>query len=347
MYIKKILWVIALIGLVVMGAIAYYIYDAMFVPNTSFEEESVTLEIPTGTNYNQVRELLAPYLDDLDSFDALANQKKYNSNVKAGRYRLKKGMNNNDIINTIRSQNIPITLSFNNQNSLEQLAGRVSSQIEADSVELVIAMRDSTLLNSYGFKNETALGMYLPNSYEFFWNTSAEAFVKRMYKEYQKFWNEDRRSKAKKIGLSADEVMTLASIVYEESKAKEEQPIVAGVYLNRLKIGMPLQADPALKFAAYKLPKYQNTVIRRVLNEHKDIDTPYNTYMYSGIPPGLIAMPDLSAIEAVLNSQDHDYLYFAADPERIGYHRFAKTLSEHNRNAWAYHRYLDSQGIRR
>ncbi|MEM1001260.1 MAG: endolytic transglycosylase MltG [Bacteroidota bacterium] len=347
MYIKKILWAIALLGLVIMGVIAFYIYNAMFVPNTSFEEESVMIKIPSGSSYLEARTILEPLLDDIGTFDALASRKKYTSNVRAGRYRIKKGMTNNDIINAIRSQNIPLTLAFNNQNSLGQLAGRVGGQIEADSISLIRVMQDSVVMQGYGFNKATALGMYLPNSYEFFWNTSDIDFVKRMYKEYQRFWNESRLERAKHIGLNPDEVMTLASIVYEESKVKDEQPRVAGVYLNRLKIGMPLQADPALKFWAYQLPKYQNTVIRRVLNEHKAIDSPYNTYMYAGLPPGLICMPDISAIDAVLNSEDHDFFYFAADPDRLGYHRFAKTLSEHNRNARAYHRYLDSQGIRR
>jgi UPF0755 protein len=347
MYIKKILWAIALIGLVVMGGIAYYIYDAMFVPNTAFEEESVTIKIPTNSTYLDVKRILEPLLDDIDTFDALASQKKYTSNVKPGRYRLKKDMNNNSIINTIRSQNLPLLLSFNNQNNLNELAGRVAHQIEADSLSLLKVMTDSANFAQYGFNKSTALGMYLPNSYEFFWNTDAETFVDRMHKEYKKFWSEERLKKAEKLGLNPQEVMTLASIVYEESKIKEEQPVVAGVYLNRLKIGMPLQADPTLKFAAYQLPKYQNTVIRRVLNEHKAIDSPYNTYKYRGLPPGLISMPDISAIDAVLNSKKHDYLYFAADPERIGYHKFAKSLKHHNQNARSYQRYLNAQGIRK
>jgi UPF0755 protein len=347
MYIKKILWAIALIGLVVMGAFAFYIYSAMFVPNTSFDEEQVELFIPTGSSYTEVSNIVTPFLKKKNTFDALARQKKYTQNVRPGRFIIKKGMNNNEIINSIRSQNRPITLSFNNQNSLRDLAGRVSAQIEADSLALVSRMMDVSTLEELGFTKETALSMYLPNSYEFFWNTSAQEFIERMHKEYLRFWSESRLDKANSIGLSADEVITLASIVYEESKISEEQPIVAGVYLNRLKIGMPLQADPTVKFAAYQLPKYENTVIRRVLNEHKKIDSPYNTYKYPGLPPGPIAMPDLSAIEAVLNHENHKYLYFAADPERLGYHKFARSLTEHNRNARAYQNYLNQQGIRR
>ncbi|MDA9070338.1 endolytic transglycosylase MltG, partial [Arenitalea sp.] len=154
-----------------------------------------------------------------------------------------------------------------------------------------------------------------------------------------------RIKKAHAIGLSQDQVIALASIVYEESKQASEQPRIAGVYLNRIRIGMPLQADPTLKFAAYKLPKYKNTVIKRVLNVHKDIESPYNTYKNRGLPPGLIAMPDISAIDAVLNFEKHKYLYFAADAKQYGYHKFAKNLTQHNVNARAYQRYLSSQGI--
>ena len=347
MYIKKILWAIALIGLVIAGFIANYIYGAMFSPNTTFDEDSKYIYISNEANYNDVRLQLEPLLEDISDFDALAKQKKYVSNVRPGKYKITKGMNNNDIINSIRSGNVPVKLAFNNQNSLESLAGRVATQIDADSIALLEAMTDSEFLSKKGFNNATALGMYLPNSYELFWNTTPKVFVERMHKEYNRFWNADRLAKAKVLNYSPDQVMALASIVYEESKQKTEQPRVAGVYINRLKRGIPLQADPTIKFAAYQLPQYKNTIIRRVLNVHKDIDSPYNTYKNAGLPPGLITMPDLSAIDAVLNYEKHQYIYFAADPKRIGFHRFAKTLSQHNINARNYHRYLDQQGIRK
>ncbi|WP_179345318.1 endolytic transglycosylase MltG [Winogradskyella ursingii] len=347
MYIKKILWAIAIIGLVIFAVIAFYIYGAMFKPNTKFSKQTEYIYVPSNANYNQVRKQLVPLLDNINTFDALANQKKYTTNIKAGRFALSKGMNNNEIINSIRSKNLPLKLAFNNQNSLEALAGRVASEIEADSVSLYKAMTDSSFLNKNGFSKATALGMYLPNSYEFFWNTTAEEFRNRMLKEYNRFWTDTRKSKAEALNLTPSEVIALASIVHEESKKADEQPRVAGVYINRLKIGMPLQADPTLKFAAYQLPQYKNTIIRRVLNVHKEIDSPYNTYKNAGLPPGLIAMPDMSAINAVLNYEKHNYLYFAADAKRIGYHKFAKTLSQHNVNAREYQRYLSSQGINR
>ncbi|MCC1484777.1 endolytic transglycosylase MltG [Winogradskyella immobilis] len=347
MYIKKILWAIALIGLVIAGFIANYIYGAMFSSNTAFEEDYKYIFISNEANYNDVRLQLEPLLEDISDFDALAKQKKYVSNVRPGKYKITKGMNNNDIINSIRSGNVPVKLAFNNQNSLESLAGRVAIQIDADSIALLEAMTDSEFLSKKGFNKATALGMYLPNSYELFWNTTPKVFVERMHKEYNRFWNAGRLAKAKALNYSPDQVMALASIVYEESKQKTEQPRVAGVYINRLKRRIPLQADPTIKFAAYQLPQYKNTIIRRVLNVHKDIDSPYNTYKNAGLPPGLITMPDLSAIDAVLNYEKHQYIYFAADPKRIGFHRFAKTLSQHNINARNYHRYLDQQGIRK
>ena len=347
MYFKKILLAIALIGLFILGYFAYYVYNVMFVPNTAFNNAEAFIYIKSGANYDSVRQDLEPLLKDISTFDALAKRKKYISNIKSGKYRITKGMTNNDIINSIRSKNIPVNVSFNNQNSIALLAGRISKQIEADSMSLLKAMNDKDFLEKNAFTKETVLAMYLPNSYEFFWNTNAEKFRNRILKEYKRFWDKAKLEKASKIGLSPIQVMILASVVHEESKQKSEQPRIAGVYINRLKNKWPLQADPTLKFAAYQLPKYKNTVIKRVLNSHKEIDSPYNTYKNLGLPPGLIAMPDLSAVNAVLNFEKHDYFYFAASVTKPGYHKFAKTLSQHNQNARAYQRYLSQEGIRK
>ena len=347
MYFKKILFAIALIGLVVCAYFAYFVYNVMLAPNTKFSNEDAYIYVSTNDTYNDVKEQLIPLLNDVETFDALAKRKKYVENVKAGKYRIAKGMTNNDIINSIRSNNIPIKLSFNNQNSIEELAGRIAFQIDVDSVSLVKTMKDPTFYEQNGLSDATSLGMYLPNSYEIFWNTNAEGFRDRMLKEYNRFWTDTRIAKAKLIGLNRDEVMALASIVYEESKQKSEQPRIAGVYINRVKNKWTLDADPTLKFAAYKLPKYKNTIIKRVLNVHKEIVSPYNTYKNQGLPPGLIAMPDLSAIDAVLNYEEHSYFFFAADAKKPGFHKFAKTLSQHNQNAREYQQYLSQQGIRR
>ena len=250
MYIKKILIAILVIGLIVAAFFANFVYKAMLKPNTAFNNEVAYIFVPTKANYQEVRSQLEPLLEDIESFDDLAEQKKYTTNIKAGRFEIKKGMTNNDIINSIRSKNLPIKVSFNNQNTLEKLAGRVSKDIEADSISLLKAMQDVSFLAENKFNKATALGMYLPNSYEFFWNSSAETFRNRMLKEYKRFWTDARIKKAHDSGLSQDQVITLASIVYEESKQASQQPRIAGVYMNRLRIGMPLQADPTLKFAA-------------------------------------------------------------------------------------------------
>jgi UPF0755 protein len=346
MYFKKIAIAIVLFGLIGAGIFSYYIYTVMLVPNTSFNSKEAYIFVRSNATFEEVRTDLEPLLKDISTFETLAKQKKYVNNIKAGRFRITKGMTNNDIINSIRSRNLPLQIAFNNQHSLEDLAVRISSQIEADSTALITAFTDDNFLESHDFTKANALGMYLPNSYDFFWNTSAKSFRNRMLKAYNRFWNASRLEKAKLVGLTPLEVMTLAAIVHEESKQASEQPRIAGVYINRLNKGWPLQADPTLKYAAYQLPQYQNTIIKRVLNKHKSIDSPYNTYMYKGLPPGLIAMPDLTAIEAVLNYEKHFYFYFAADAKNTGFHRFAKTLNGHNRNARNYQSYLNLQGIR-
>lgn len=346
MYIKKILLAVALLGVVAGAWFAYYVYHIMIVPNTAFQNESANIYIATNDNFDDLKLQLEPLLKDLKTFEQLADKKKYSNNIRPGKYAIVKNMNNNDIINSLRSKNIPIRVSFNNQNTLENLAGRIAIQIETDSISLLKSFQDDNFFKAEGIATAARLGIFIPNSYEFFWNTSAEQFRDRMLVEYQKFWKL-RAAQLKALNMNENEVITLASIVHEESKQKDEQPIIAGVYINRLRIGMPLQADPTIKFAAYQLPKYKDVVIRRVLNVHKTIDSPYNTYQNRGLPPGPIAMPDISAIDAVLNFEKHDFLYFAADAERVGYHRFAKTLQQHNVNARAYQNYLSKQGIMR
>ena len=347
MYIKKILLAIVLIGLVIAGIISYNIYTIMFNSNTAFNNDEAYIFIPTNANYEDVLEQLEPLLKDIESFDLLAKRKKYDTNIKAGRYIIKKRMNNNDIINSIRSNNAPLKLSFNNQETIENLAGRVSSQIEADSLSLLKVMKDPKFLEANNFSNATSLGMYIPNSYEFFWNTSAEQFRDRMLKEYNRFWTDARLGKAKTSNLTPNQVMILASIVQKETAKADERPRVAGVYLNRLKIGMPLQADPTVIYAIKKSSNDFDQIIKRVLYKDLELDSPYNTYKYSGLPPGLIAMPDISAIDAVLNPEKHEYYYFVADVTNFGYHKFSKTLSQHNVNRQEYVRWINQQGVNR
>jgi UPF0755 protein len=317
----------------------------MFKSNTSFDEKSKDLYIKTGTSYNQLLNQLDSYLLNVDDFDVLAKRKKYN--VRPGKYQIKNGMNNNDIINSLRSNNITVNVIYNNIVDLNDLAGKISNQIEADSISFLNSFK-TEFFKERGFDEKNILSMYIPNSYNFFWNTSVEKFNKRMFEEYTKFWQKNNRvEKANKIGLTKNEVMILASIVYEESKQNIELRKIAGVYINRLNDNWKLGADPTVKFAAYQLEEYKNTIIRRVLNKHLRIDSPYNTYKYYGLPPGIISMPSIQAIDAVLNYEKHNYYFFAADPSNPGYHSFAKSLSEHKRNARKFHRYLNSKGIKK
>ncbi len=347
MYIKKILLVVMLFGLLACGAFAYMVYNAVFSPNTKFEDQEVYIYIPSKSTFTNVRTSLEPLLEDMGSFDQIAKRKGYISKVKGGKYAIKKGMGNNDIVNTLRSNGIPVKVSFNNQETLANLAGRISDQIEADSISLLRAFNESGFLRSNGFDEKSKLAMYIPNSYEFFWNTSAEDFRERMLKEYERFWNEERLKKAKQIGLTPLEVVSLAAIVHKETAKVDERGRVAGVYLNRLKKGMPLQADPTVIYALKLNSGNFDTVYKRVLYKDLELDSPYNTYKYSGLPPGPIAMPDISAIDAVLNPEAHDYFYFVANVENFGYHKFAKTLAQHNINKEQYVRWINSQRINR
>jgi UPF0755 protein len=347
MYIKRIVLIIAIIGLIGGSAFAYMVYSAFFMPNTAFMNKEAFLYIPSEADFSEVKVQIEPLLEDLDSFEAAAERKGYAANVKAGKYRILKGMNNNDIINTLRSANIPVRVSFNNQETLGALAGRIADQIEADSLSLLQSMKDTSFLIENGVDLEDALSLYIPNSYEFFWNTSAKMFRERMLKEYHKFWNEDRKASAANLGLTPTEVIILASIVHKETAKVEERPRVAGVYLNRLKKGMLLQADPTVIFALKKELGNQDTIIKRVLYKDLELNSPYNTYKYAGLPPGPIAMPDISAIDAVLHPEKHNYYYFVANVERFGYHMFAETLAQHNRNKEQYVRWVNSQKIKR
>ena len=347
MYIKRLLLIIVFLGLVGGGIFAYMVYDSFFLPNTRFNNEQAFVYIPSDADFTEVRTMLEPLLEDVEAFAAVAKRKQYTNNIKSGKYLIKKGMNNNEIVNALRIGNIPVKVSFNNQESLPLLAGRIASQIEADSLSLLEAMNDESFLEEKGIDSEAALGMYLPNSYEIYWNTEAEEFRDRMYKEYQRYWNEERKKKAKEIGLSPEQVIALASIVHKETAKVEERPRVAGVYLNRLRLNMLLQADPTVIYAIKKVSGNYDTVIKRVLYRDLALDSPYNTYKYAGVPPGPIAMPDISAVEAVLNAEKHKYLYFVVDVENFGYHMFAETLSEHNRNKVQYVRWINGQKVNR
>ena len=345
MYLKRIFFLTILVGLVMMGFFSFYVFQVMFSSNTNFSENYKYIYIKTGSNYVDLIEQIKPDLINIDHFDVLAKRKMFIP--KPGKYIIKKGMSNNEIINSLRSRNLTVDVVFNNVKNMNELAGIIGNQIEMDSMSFLESTVD-TFFQKKGFDNFNKLSMYIPNSYNFYWNTDVNEFNERMFTEYTKFWElNSRKITAKKIGMSQKEVMILASIVYEESNANIDLPRIAGVYMNRLKNNWKLQADPTVKYAAYQMEKYKGSVIRRVLNKHLKIDSPFNTYKFYGLPPGLISMPSIQAIDAVLNFEKHNYFFFAADPENPGKHTFAKTLSQHKKNARKLHRYLNKKGIKK
>lgn len=346
MNIKKIIAIVSVLvvtGLIVYG---YMLYRDIFAGNTKFTEKELYVNIPTGSTYEDALGIIKPYIENLERFESTAQKKSYPQNVKAGRFLLKRGMNSNELVNALR-QNVPVSLAFNNQERLEDLAGRIAAQLEPDSLALLTAFRDPAFLETNGVDAANALSLFVPNSYEVYWNTSAEAFRDRMAKEFRKFWTDERRAKAEKQGLTPLQVVTLASVVHKETVKVDERPKVAGVYLNRLKIGMKLEADPTVIYAVKLNANDFNRVIKRVLNRDLETQSPYNTYQNEGLPPGPIAMPDISAIDAVLNPEQHNYLYFCASVERFGYHEFAVTPAQHMANSRKYHAWLNSQDIKR
>ena len=347
MYIKKILLAIVLIGLLLMAGFAYYVYNAVFIPNTAFNNKEAHVYIPTGARFSDVMDELKPLLEDPISFEAVANRKGYPANIKPGHFIIKKVIYNNDIINSIRIGNVPILIKFNNQERLENLAGNLANQLEIDSLSILKVFRDEDYLNKRGFNQYNALSMYIPNSYEVYWNISAKKFQERMYKEYQAFWNATRSQKATELELSKEQVISLAAIVQKETAKVEERSKVAGVYVNRIKRGMPLQADPTVIYSKKILDNDFDQEIKRVLYKDLELDSPYNTYQNTGVPPGPITMPDISSIDTVLNFEKHSYFYFVADVKNFGYHKFAKTLAQHNRNKQEYVRWISQQKVNR
>ena len=335
----------SIVSVVLIAALLVYgikLYRDIFSDNTKFTESEFFVHIPSDATYEDVKKIISPFIENMDRFEMVASKRSYIENVKSGRFLFKKGMNSFELVSTLR-QNVPVKLAFNNQERLENVMGRVGSQIEADSTSLMKIFKDSTFLKENGFTEDNVISICLPNTYEFYWNTKADKFRDKMIKEYRKFWNTERTSKALKLGLTPVQVMTLASIVHKETVKKDERPRVARVYLNRLKLGMPLQADPTVIFAKKKQLSNFDTIIKRVYFNDLKINSPYNTYFYLGLPPGPIAMPDITAIEAVLNPENNDYIYFCASVSKFGYHEFASDLNQHAANRKKYVEWLDKQ----
>ena len=340
---KKFIYIIAIAIFLITGILGHHYYQKLF--GKAITKDNV-LFITSTDNLLDVKEKIATFSKNSENFLWVSAKKKF-SKPKAGRYLLKEGMSNNDLVNMLRSgRQTPLNLSFNNQDTLEKFAGRIAQQLEVDSISLLNSFKDSAFLSKNKLTKKSILQIFIPNSYQFYWTTSADKFRDKMLTEYHRFWNKSRLEKANKLNLTKQEVITLASIVQKETAQKIERPIVAGLYLNRLNKGWPLQADPTVIYCIRE-KKGQNYVVKRVLTADLEIKSPYNTYKNKGLPPTLISMPDISAIDGVLNAARHNYYYMCVNVKKLGYHSFAKTLVQHNRNAAKYHQWLNKQKINR
>jgi len=339
---KRTILVILAILFLLSLLLAFYAFNVIKSPNVKSCTGDISLTIPKGSDYEDLLALLEgdTIIKNMSSFNMLANYMNLPNHVYSGKYLIPCGISNQNIIRRLRGrQQIPINVTFNNIRTLEELSSKVSTYLEFDSTELITLLRDSTYLASKKFTAENINTVFLPNTYQMYWSTSPKQFVDRMLKEYNSFWTDERLGLADSLGLSSHEVITLASIVEEETSKEDEKDEIARVYLNRLEQGWKLQADPTVKMAI------GDFTIRRVLNRHLKTDSPYNTYMYKGLPPGPIRMPSTKSINAVLNPAEHDYMYFCAKADFSGYHAFAKTNKEHMRNARNFQKAMNKRKI--
>lgn len=336
----KIIVAIALTIMVIALAFGWCIRNTVFKPLEL--TETAYIYITPNTEYDEVVAQIKEHVE-LPSermFELISEQMNYPSGVKSGRYAIKNGMTIPELIRILRAGNqTPTQITFNNMRTKEHLAARISEQLMIDSVSFLTALNDSNKIASLGFDSATVVAMFIPNTYEVYWNTSVNKLIDRMHSEYNRFWNEDRKAKAKKIGLNPIEVSTLASIVEEEATYADEYPIVAGLYLNRLKRGQRLEADPTVKFAL------QEFELRRILYKHLEVESPYNTYRNAGLPPGPIRVPSIKAIDATLSPAKHNYLYMVAKDDLSGRHSFSTTHTEHIRKARKYQQALNERRI--
>jgi len=342
MKILKIALLLLLVSAIAAGVWSYNTYKEIYNSNVDLKgEESLFLLIPTDSKFDDLIRILDEdkYLIDIESFKKIADLKSF-SNVKSGRYKILNKMSNNALIGMLRiGDQTPVNITFNNVRTIPQLAGKISKNLELDSLQLVNYFTSTEIQKKFGFNSATFISMFIANTYQVFWDISIEDLSKRMATEYKNFWNKDRIAKAKKLGLSQSEVTTLASIVQLESLKRDEQPKIAGVYLNRLRIGMPLQADPTVIFAV------GDFTIKRVLKKHLEINSPHNTYKNKGLPPGPIYLASPNTIDAVLNYKKHNYIYFCAKEDFSGYHSFATNYNQHINNARRYQRALNKRKI--
>ncbi|MDC1024518.1 endolytic transglycosylase MltG [Flavobacteriales bacterium] len=344
---ERVLMFVILSGLVGVSYFAFDLYKKILKINTSFGDDikEQYINIQSDDDFTDVISLLENknLLIDVNSFKWVSEKKNYINNIKAGRYFINKNMNNKDLVNLLRSgRQSPVKVTFNNIRTLGEVSSKLSEFLEADSNEIHKSFIDSNFLKKNNFNTDNIISVFIPNTYEFYWNTSAEKLRKRMLKEYNSFWNRTRRNKASKINLTYVEVSTLASIVEKEQNIKkDERPLIAGLYLNRINQNMKLESDPTLIFAL------KDFSINRVLNKDKKVNSPYNTYKYKGLPPGPICIPSINSIDAVLNASNHDYIFMCAKEDFSGYHNFATNYRQHLVNARKYQRMLNKKKILR
>ena len=325
----------------VCGAASFLVPRYLNEYKKSVEQKSVVF-IPLGATYSQMLDSVATALNQIEPFRKVADRANLEHTFKPGRYLFTPDNSNKDLVRMLQKgweRPMMLTLSGNIRN-LEKLSGILGKRLACDSADFSQYFAKEEVWKSNGFSKETFMAMFLPNTYEVYWTITPQKFVERMKKEYDNFWNETRTAKAKAAGLDKVEVSILASIVCEETNHVPEMPAVAGVYMNRLKREMKLEADPTVKFAL------GDPSVKRILLRHLKVDSPYNTYLNAGLPPGPITIPSIRGIDAVLDYQQHNYLYFCANANMDGTHKFARTLSEHNRNARAYQAALNKMRIR-
>ncbi|PQJ82337.1 endolytic transglycosylase MltG [Polaribacter glomeratus] len=340
---KKFIYTVIATIFLIGAIIGYNYYQRIF--GKAITKDMVLFVYATDSLLD-VKDKLADYSKNPSTFLLVAAQKNF-SKPKSGRYLLKEGMSNNELVNMLRIGNqTALSLSFNNQDTLEKFAGRIAEQLEVDSLSILNSFTDTGFLSENKLTKKSVLQICIPNSYQIYWNVSANGLRDKLLTEYHRFWTISRLEKAKKLKMTKEQVIALASIVQKETAKNSERPIVAGLYLNRLKDGWPLQADPTVIYSIREI-KGQDYAVKRVLTADLEIDSPYNTYKNKGLPPTLIAMPDISSIDAVLNPDTHNYMYMCASVEKIGFHAFAKTLAQHNNNAAKYHVWMNKQGVNR
>jgi len=340
---KKIFLTLFYILLVAGFAFTVLLWVIVFRENVSVDD-GTRVTIPTGSDFEDLTDTLRStgVLRSERNFIITSRLKSYGRSVKPGSYMIEPGMSNNNIVNILRSgRQTPVNVTFNNIRTLDELAGKIGGQIEADSASLSDFLADENNYSAEGFDRRTVISVFIPDTYQLYWSVDAKGFYRRMLKEYMAFWGSDRIAAAEALGLTPVEVSVLASIIDEEASRSDEKPRIAGLYLNRLRLGIPLQADPTVKFAV------NDFTLRRILNKHLEVDSPYNTYKFKGLPPGPIRCPSRSGLEAVLNAEKHEYLYMVAKFDSSGYHHFSRTLSEHNKYAAAYRRELNRRKIYR